>query len=268
MQPPRRPLAVLALALSLAAPASAQLMVDFNSNQSGGGAPVAGNPTDPANAAHQEPGWECYHAGHEVAGDFVTATYNATFASGGATVELTPSWPNTTDNRVQQSIGRSQGQSDTWLGENGNMLRDWIGADARTGNGGNDFWDRIGGTPTYFELNFSGLPASNYALTTFHHDVENMCSEFQIEVSVDGGATFSVPVDGRMTNSLAGGNPAENEVLSGIDPNNPGGDPLDLTSTQVTEFIATGADVVVRFAPFQPGGRNNAGPDEQQSVSP
>lgn len=234
---------------------SAQLLVDFNTNQSGGGTPVAGNPADPTNAAHQEAGYECYHASHETIADFIAATYNPTFSvSGAATVVMTPSWPNTTANTVQQSIGRSQGQADTWIGNNVNLLRDWIGCDGRTGTGGNGAWDGTTGTPTYLELTFEGLPAANYEMTTFHHDVENMNSDFTIEVSVDGGATFGAPINGRITNSLAGGNPAENEILSGTTPNEAGGDPADLTSTQVFTFAAGAQDVVLRFTPLPPTG--------------
>ena len=244
--------------------APAQLMGDFNSNQSGGANPVVGNPADATNAAHQEPGWECYHARHENTGDFVSATYMPTFSqTGAATVTLTPGWSNTNAGSVQQSIGRSQGQADTWLGNNVNLLRDWIGADARTNQNGNGAWDGAIGTPTYFEITLAGLPAANYDLTTFHHDVENMNSNFQIEISTDAGGTFSAPVDGRMTNSLAGGTPAENEVLANTPPNEPNGDPADLSSTLVSSFTANGPDVIIRFAPLAPGA---TGPVHQMFV--
>ncbi|MDA7881110.1 hypothetical protein N9A94_02275 [Akkermansiaceae bacterium] len=244
---------LLGALLTLPASLSAQLLVDFNTNQSAGGTPVAGNPADPANAAHQEAGYECYHARHETIADFITAAYNPTFSvSGASTVMMTPSWPNSSANTVQQSIGRTQGQADTWIGNNVNLLRDWIGCDGRTGSGGNGAWDGTTGTPTYLDLTFQGLPAANYEMTTFHHDVENMNSEFTIEVSTDGGATFGTPINGRMTNSLAGGTPAENEILSGTPPNETGGDPADLTSTQVFAFAAGAQDVVLRFTPLPP----------------
>ena len=241
--------------IALPAGLSAQLLVDFNSNQNTGGTPVVGDPADPTNAAHQEPGYECYHARHETIADFVTASYNPTFSiSGAAAVMMTPSWPNTTANTVQQSIGRTQGQADTWIGNNVNLLRDWIGCDGRTSQSGNGAWDGANGTPTYLLLTFEGLPAANYEMTTFHHDVENMNSSFTIEVSTDGGTTFDAPINGRITNSLAGGTPAENEILSGTPPNEAGGDPADLTSTQVFAFTAGAQDVVLRFTPLPPAG--------------
>lgn len=238
-----------------------QLLVDFNSSQASGGAPVAGNPADPANAAHQETGYLCYHAGHEVAADFVSATYNPTFSGSGlATVTMTPSWPSTTTNTVQQSIGRSQGQADTWTGNSVNLLRDFIGCDARTSQGGNGAWDGTTGTPTYLVLTLSGLPVADYQMTTYHHDVENMNSNFSIEISTDGGVTFDTPIVGRITNSLSGGSPAENEIFGGTPPNVSGGNPDDLTSTQFFNFTSVAEDVVLRFAPLAPG---DSGPVHQ-----
>lgn len=247
---------IITLLFALPVSASAQMWLDFNSTQSGGGEPVLDDPTDPTNAIHQEPGYLCYHARHEDSASFVTATYEVEFAgTGAATVEMTPEWPNTTSPNVRQSIGRGGSQPDSWLGENQNLLRDWIGADSRTSNGGNGAWDGTSGTPTYFQLRFGGLPAATYEMTAFFHDVEHMNSEFSLEVSTDGGTTFAEPITGRMTNSLAGGNPAENEVLPNVAPNEPGGDPTDLSSTLIFSFEAADEqEVVLRFAPLTPGG--------------
>jgi hypothetical protein len=62
---------------------SASLWVDFNSNQAGGGAPVSGNPADATNAAHNDSAYQSYHAAHENAAGFVTATYSTSFANTG-----------------------------------------------------------------------------------------------------------------------------------------------------------------------------------------
>ncbi|MGC6459948.1 MAG: hypothetical protein ACON4R_16480 [Akkermansiaceae bacterium] len=232
--------------------ATGQLMVDFNSSQSGGGIPVFEDPTDPSNASFQQEGYLCYHAQHEVASSFLTATYDVSFSgTGAATVTMTPEWPSTTAATVQQSIGRSQGQADTWIGSKNNLLRDWIGADSRASQSGNGAWDGTNGNPTYFQLRFSDLPAATYEMTAFMHDVEHMNANFTIEVSTDGGSTFAEPIEGRMTNSLSGGNPSGNEVFAGTPPNVADGDPAELSSTQVFEFEAlAGQDVVLRFAPF------------------
>ena len=239
---------------TIATTANAALWIDFNSEQSGGGAPVVGNPADPTNAVHNEAGYQPYHAAHEVAAGFVPAIYNTTFSqTGAATITLTPAWPNKNTNTVQQSIGRSAGQAATWIGNEVNLLRDWIGTDSR-GAGGNGNWDGATGTPTYFTLSLSGLPAVGYEIRTFHHDVENMNSFFTTEISTDGGVTYGSIINARMTNSLAGGTPAENEILSGTAPNIAGGDPADLTSTLNLSFTANGVDdVVLRFAPLGNG---------------
>jgi hypothetical protein len=234
---------------------SAQFWVDFNSTQGGGGSPVLDDPADPTNALHQEPGFLCYHSQHENAATQIAASYEVDFAKTGiATVTMTPEWPNTDAASVQQSIGRSDGQAATWIGNNVNLLRDWIGADTRTAQGGNGAWDGTIGTPTYFQLRFAGLPQASYEMTAFFHDVEHMNSDFTIEVSSDGGTTFGEPIVGRMTNSLSGGNPAENEVLSGTAPNVDGGDPLELSSTQVFSLDAVdGEELVLRIAALSKG---------------
>lgn len=250
-----QPIKLVTLLAVLPSLASGQFLMDFNSSQASGGTPVAGDPTDPANAIHHEAGYLCYHAIHEDPSSFLPATYEVNFsATGSATVTMTPEWPNTTAPQVQQSIGRSDGQAGSWAGVKPNLLRDWIGADSRPGNGGNGAWDGTSGTPTYFLLRFEGLPAATYEMTAFFHDVEHMNTEFTIEVSADGGTTYGDPIVGRMTNSLAGGTPAENEVLTGMAPNVADGDPLDLSSTQVFSFeAAAGQELVLRFAPLATG---------------
>jgi len=68
---------------------------------------------------------------------------------------------------VQQSIGRAAGQAATWIGNNVNFLRDWIGADTRRAQSGNGAWNGTTGTPTYFQLRFAGLPQASYEMTAF-----------------------------------------------------------------------------------------------------
>lgn len=219
-------------------------MIDFNSNQNGGGTADA--------PAHNEAGFQSYHAEHEVSATFISRTYTANFAlTGNANVALTPGFPNTTANTVRQAIGRTDAQANSWLGIQRNLLRDWIGVDARTSEQGNGVFGPGGGTPTYFLLTLSGLPAATYSWLSWHHDVENMNSTFSIELSVDGGANFLSLGSGRMTNSSEGGTPAENEVLPGTSPNVADGDPALLSSTVRFQFDANGTDdVLVRFAPI------------------
>ena len=219
--------------------ATADLLVDFNSTTQDSG---------PHNAA----GYEPYDAGHEVAADFVTLNYNVTFAlAGAATVSVTPAWPNTTDNRVRQMIDRSPGNDADWVGNNLDLVTDWIGSDSRTGSGGNGDWDRTGlTTPTYMTLHLSGLPAGTYDWLSYHHDTENMWSDFQVEISTDAGATYGAATDMQMTSSNTGGSPPATVIYTG----SPDPDPKNLPSTFMTSLTADGVnDVVLRFAPFADG---------------
>jgi hypothetical protein len=132
--------------MASSASAGIVLNVDFNSNQdSGGDSSTAGDPSLSV-ANHNQADWSSYHANHEAAAEFSTANY------GGIT--LTPTWPNTTDNRVQQSIDRGAGNDGTWDDAEGylNLVTDWIGIDTRTGNGGNGNWDGMGVTVTGMAL--------------------------------------------------------------------------------------------------------------------
>ena len=244
------------VALTGAAPAA--LWIDFNSDQSTGGTPIAGDPDDATSALHNQSGYLSYHVTHESAAHLSPATagvYSTSFAlTGAASVSVLPAWTNTTDVRVRQSIGRPDGQANTWLGNDQSLLRDWLGIDSRTTNvGGNGAWDLTTGTPTYMTIALGSLPAAAYSMTSFHHDVENMNSFFTLEISTDGGSTYGSAITGRMTNSSALDTPAENEVLANTGVNVAGGDPADLSSTLDYGFTANGTDnVVLRFAPYHP----------------
>lgn len=231
-------LAVVALLL-MAGPASAALLsVDFNSNQDGGGNSNTADDPGLSEALHNQDGWSSYHANHEVAAEFATANY------GGITV--TPAWPNTTDNRVQQSIDRGAGNDATWDDSLGylNLVTDFIGIDTRTQNGGNGNWDGTVGTPTYMTLTVGGLAAGDYGWTSFHNDTENVWGPFAVWLSTDGGATFTQLADGLMTDGSEGGTPESPAREHGPDP-------YLLPSTYMTSFTANGADdVVMRFAPY------------------
>ncbi len=235
-----RRLLLLVVVVMMASPVSAAviLQVDFNSDQDGGGnSTTAGDPGASA-AAHNQAGWSSYHANHEVAAEFTAAKY------GGITV--TPAWPNTTDNRVQQSIDRGAANDNTWDNSSGylNLVTDWIGTDTRTGNGGNGDWNGTTGTPTYMTLTLGGLAAGSYEWTSFHHDTEHCHGPFAVWLSTDGGKTFTQLADGLMTDGTEGGTPDSGTVYGGPDP-------YSLPSTYHVSFDADGTnDVVLRFAPY------------------
>ena len=230
-------MAVLVLTMTSAVQADVILRVDFNSNQDGGGnSNTADDPSQSA-AAHNQEGWSSYHANHEAPDEFATADYDG--------ITITPAWPNTSDNRTQQSIDRGAGNDGNWDDSAGdlNLVTDWIGIDTRTGNGGNGDWDGATGTPTYMTLTLGGLNAGVYGWTSFHHDTENVHGTFAVWVSTDGGATFEQVEDGIMTDSTDGGSPASDATEIGPDA-------YTLSSTYQMTIAATGADVVLRFAPY------------------
>ena len=239
-------LAVVGLSLMASSASAALLRVDFNSDQDGGGASTTAGDPGLSVANHNQEGWSSYHANHEVAAEFSTANY------GGITV--TPAWPNTTDNRVQQSIDRGNNQDDPPTGNDGNwnnaagdinLVTDFIGIDTRTGNGGNGDWDGTTGTPTYMSLTLGGLPAGVYEWTSFHHDTEHCHGPFAVWLSTDGGANFTQLADGLMTDSTVGGGVPDSGAEIG------GPDVFTLPSTYRMSFTANGtADVVMRFAPY------------------
>ena len=212
----------------------ASFWLDFNSNQSNGGTPVIGDPANETSPLKNAAGYQSYHVAHEVAEDFISVTYATTLA-GNPSVTFTPSWPNTTDNRVRQSIGRGAGNDANYT-EPGDfpleLVTDWIGVDTRTGNGGNGDFDGTNGVPTWIDFTLSGLPAGEYDWLSVHHDVENVFANFN--VYVDGVLVG----DGYQSDSTPGGNPS-----SGAETPGP-------ASTFTMTFSSTGADVVIRFEPL------------------
>lgn len=205
------------------------LWVDFNSTTQDGG-------------PHNQAGYQAYDAGHEVAADFVTKSYSAF----GTTVNLTPDWPDTTDNRVEQMIDRGPGNDANWMGAKLDLLTDFIGIDTRTANGGNGDYDGATGTPTRMTLTLSGVPAGEYTWRSYHHDTENIHTSFLVDYSVDGGSTFMSLGEFKGTNSTPGSNPPEPAVFQGEG----GMDPAMLSSTVDFGLMATGSDIVLQFTPL------------------
>lgn len=197
-------------------------------------------------------GFNGYDAGHEVADDFVTQSFTAAFpgSQGTFTIGVTPAWPNTTDNRVQQMIDRTANWDASWTDSSLDGMTDFLGIDTRTGNGGNGDWDGTTGTPTYMTLSLSGLPADTYDWTSFHHDTEQVHVDFRVEISTDGGTSFTQLDDGYMSDGSAGGNPdSATDGSPGL--------VADFASLDAaggiyrTSFAADGTnDVVFRFAPY------------------
>lgn len=224
----------LVLVASMACSTYAQdLNIDFNSTTQDGG---------PTNNA----GFQAYDAGHEVTADFVTKEYSAF----GTTVGLTPAWPNTTANTVQQMIDRGAGNDATWTDSDLDGVTDWIGIDTRTGNGGNGDWDGTTGTPTYMTLSLSGLPANTYNWTSFHHDTENVHTDFAVWVSTDGGGSFTALPDGYMSDGTEGGSP-DSAADGAFGPVTDFAGMAAAGSIYSASFTSDGTnDVVLQFAPY------------------
>ncbi len=226
-----RTLQALFVALVMCASSNATLMIDFNSLTQDGG-------------PHNTAGWQAYDAGHEVATDFVAKSYSTTFSTtGAATVSVTPSWPNTTDNRVQQMIDRGAANDANYTNPGSyplDLVTDWIGIDTRTANGGNGDYNGTTGTPTQIDITLGGLPAETYYFQSVHHDTENVFTNFNVSISTTGAAgTFSALGSGYQSDSSPGGNPD-----SGA--NTPGP-----ASAFNATFTANGTDdVVLRYEPL------------------
>ena len=237
----KRPIGISSLIfVALTGASHAALWVDFNSTNQDGG---------PANAA----GFQAYSRGHEVAADVGAAgnrteTYGTSFAlTGAANVSLTADWPNTTDNRVRQSIDRGAGNDANWADVNLEGVTDFLGIDTRTGNGGNGNWDGTNGTPTLMTLTLSGLPAGSYSWRSFHHDTENVHTGFRVRL--DPGSGYAQLADGYMSDSTPGGSP--NSATNGsAGPVTSFAGMVAAGSIYDTSFTSDGSDVVFEFAPY------------------
>jgi hypothetical protein len=198
------------------------LLIDFNS-------------TSQDNGAHNQTGYQAYDARHEVAADFITRQYSAF----NTTVSFTPTWPDTSDNRVQQMIDRSAGFDSNYVGNMVDLVTDWIGIDARAGSGGNGTTD-----PTTLLFTLSDLPAGEYSYRSYHHDTEYQSGEFIVDLFDANGSSAIGAFE--MTASTPGGN---NDNLE-----NPGlgNDPAVLSSTVSFTFWSDGInDVQVQYQAYE-----------------
>ncbi len=223
--------AVLVALLCRSPLSAADLLIDFNStNQEGG--------------PHNQSGYQPYNAGHEVASDFLAARSYSAFNT---TVSLQVTWPDTTNNRVQQMIDRLASNDANWTGPKIDLLTDFIGIDTRTSEGGRGNFDGGTGQPTRMVFRLAGLPTGTYSYRSYHHDTENVHTAFAVEYSTNGGVSYTA-VSGplRVTDSTSGGNPASPQTYTG------GGnqDPATLPST-VDFNLATqaGQHLLISYTP-------------------
>lgn len=219
---------------AFAAPALAELLVDFNSTSQDSG-------------PHLQTGYNAYDAAHEAPADFVDAR---TYTAFGSSISLQVDFPDSSDRRVQQMIDRGGNNDANWTGTKPDLVTDWIGVDTRASNGGNGNYDGINGTPTRIVLTLENLPPATYRWRSYHHDTEHMNGRFFVDYSTDGGGSYT-RVDGpldagafRQTDSTPGGNPESETIYRGPSPEN-------LPSTVEFEFATTGRnDFMVRVTPL------------------
>ena len=175
--------------------------------------------------------WFTYIATHELIGvTDRTETWNVP-AFGGAAVDFTVAYPDTTANTVRQMIGRTDLQTAAYTGAESELVRDWIGIDPRAASGGNGT-----GADTSMTFTFSGLPAGTYRYRAYHHDVEFQSGRFGLKVT-DATRTAADLGFFRVTHSGQNGNH--------LPENPPATDPAELTSTIELIFVSNGIDPVV-----------------------
>lgn len=232
MRLPRDPVRFAAACLFASTALShAQLRVDFNATNMEGG-------------PHHLTGFQAYNAGHEVAADFTAARSYAAF---GTTISLTAQFPDSADARTKQMLDRGAASDASWQGAWPDLLTDWIGIDTRTANGGNGDYDGTTGTPTRLLLRLGSLPAGTYTWRSYHHDTQDQNGNFRVQLSTDGGTTFTTVGTFEMTAGTA----SEDAAQTGV----PDPDPRNLPSTVTFPIAASGTqDVVVAFVPLSGGG--------------
>ena len=115
-------------------------------------------------------GWQGYFATHEVLSSFTTQSYSAF----GTTIDITPTWAAGAVNETSQMYDRGDG---VWTDAN-DLLRDWIGTDARTD-----------GDP--MTLTIEGLPLGSYAWKSYHHDTLDQTGLFDVTIN-DAVSSFTI----------------------------------------------------------------------------
>lgn len=180
--------------------------------------------------------------------DFAARTFPAFDRS----ITVTPAWPETSNPGVRLLETYVGDAEDEWtpVTTDGNieLLRDFLGVDSRTSEGGNGAYDGIDGLPSPLTLTLGSLPPGKYRWMSFHHDLNRVHAEFQTEISTDDGNSFRMVGRYRMTHSPKNGEPLWEGVRWGSAPE-------ILPSTVNIEFeVATGDKVVVRFTPLHADG--------------
>jgi hypothetical protein len=193
------------------------LLIDFTNNGNQGGPQVMN-------------GYQAYVANHEVLGE---VDHTQVFPAFGTDITFTVEYPDSTTNTVRQMINRTDGSAANYIGEKVSLVRDWIGIDARAGQGGNGI-----DLPTTMTFTLAGLPAGRYQYRAYHHDTEFQHGPFTLAVEDAGGARDLGGFAMTASTNNATNNPS---------PANPGAGqgPETLSSTVTFILESDGADPVI-----------------------
>ncbi len=183
--------------------------------------------------------------GDENGVDRMAESYEATFYSTPSTIELSIEYPDLTDPlaaTVKQLIDRA-GFLGNYAGDKPELMRDWIGIDSREGSGGNG-----ASSPTTLRMTFVGLPAGDYLLRTFHHDLQNQSALFDVVVTDAEWDAEMLPGPFRHTSGEG-----DNQLNPAA-----GTDPDDLRSTLAQVIRSNGTDPVVIDFMVRDGGEGRS----------
>lgn len=158
-------------------PLPAGLLIDFSHGTNVAGGQAAG--------PQLMKGYQTYTADHEIEGDVNRTEVYTAF---GSQVSLTVAYPDTTAATVKQLINRPDGNNANYKGEKVELMRDWIGIDARAASGGR-------GTEEFTSMSFtlSGLPAGNYQYRSYSHDTELQHPDFEVVIADAAGSRTEGP---------------------------------------------------------------------------
>ncbi len=199
-------------------------------------------------ASPVETGYQPYQATDRVPSSFTAQTYTAF----GSSVTLTPLVTQTTEAGASRIIDRPGANDGNWRGDQVDLVTDWLGVDTRSGNGNYAIGNPIGDA-TPLELRLAGVPAGNYLFTSFHHDNENVFTSFLVEISNDGGTTFSSVMGTQDDGSFPGTNAARTNGRPFADQTYQGGLEIGasiLPSTVYFNVTSLGSDLVIRYTPL------------------
>lgn len=122
---------------------------------------------------------------------------------------------------VKQMIGRSNNAVAAYEGTLGELMRDWIGIDPRTSEGGNGPVGNEFGSPTNLTFTISGLPAGDYQYRAYHHDVSGINGNFDLTITDATRTDVSLGSFQMTTSAPTGGNPVfdvtGNRGTAGVD---------------------------------------------------